>query len=421
MAKNIVLIGLMGSGKTSVGRLVAQRTGREFIDVDQAICDRTGLTIPEIFADRGENAFRDLETESLNELKAATYAVIATGGGAVVRPENRAIMQQLGTVFWLDAPPAVLYDRIGEDKNRPMIQGGDPLKKLTELMARRREFYAETSHVHLDTTELTPEEIVDRIVQELGDKSLKDEDVFDTIIAIDGPVGSGKSALAKALAKRLKYVHVDTGAMYRCVTLEAMRRGTSLTDAAELTALAHAVDIRFVDAAELDDAPQGKASEPGGLRVMLNGEDVTEAIRDTDVSRNTSPVADTPGVRGEMVRLQRQLALHGRSVLEGRDISTVVVPEARWQIYLVASLEERVERRYAENVRRGMSQTREDLRADVIMRDNRDRDRAQGALKLSPDAMIFDSTGIDLDEVVTTLAAMIETEDRSLSPSSAGD
>lgn len=410
MSTNIILIGLMGSGKTTVGRLLAERTKREFVDVDQSIVDRTGLTIPEIFADKGEPGFRDLETESLRELRAATHAVIATGGGAVERPENRQIMRDLGKVFWLDAPPVTLFERIGGDENRPMLAGNDPLKSLEKLMAGRRELYADTSDIHLDTTELAPEEIVERILAEMGgEKTVAvEEDVFETIVAIDGPVGSGKSALAKLLAKRLDYVHVDTGAMYRCVTLEAMRRGTPPDDADAVTAIAHSVDIRFVDPEDLDDTPPDSLYAPGEKRVLLNGEDVTDAIRSPEVSRNTSPVADIPAVRAEMVRLQRQLALRGHSVLEGRDISTVVVPEARWQVYLVASIDERVERRFRQYETQGVPMDRETLRRDVVARDDRDRERAQGALKLAPGAMIFDTTDIGLDEVVEALAAMIE-------------
>ena len=324
------------------------------------------------------------------------------------RPENRRIMRDLGKVFWLDAPPVTLFERIGEDENRPMLAGNDPLKSLEKLMASRRELYADTSDIHLDTTELAPEEIVERIIAEMGGLPEEDADVFNTIVAIDGPVGSGKSALAKLLANRLDYVHVDTGAMYRCVTLEAMRRGTPPTDTEAVTAIAHSIDIRFVDPEDLEDTPPDSSYAPGEKRVLLNGEDVTDEIRSPEVSRNTSPVADIPAVRAEMVRLQRQLALRGHSVLEGRDISTVVVPEATWQVYLVASIDERVERRFRQYEQQGVAMDRETLRRDVVARDDRDRERAQGALKLAPDAMIFDTTGIGLDEVVETLAAMIE-------------
>ncbi len=412
MTTNVVLIGMMGSGKSSVGRRVAERTGMEFIDLDEVIEDHSGRTIPELFDEGGEELFRRCETEALREVMSATHAVIATGGGIVTRAENRRLLKDLGKVFWLDAPASELLERIGEDENRPMLRGGDALKRIEALVAERREQYADASDYHLDTTEGTEEEMAERIVAAIGAVEPAEDDDFSTIVSIDGPVGSGKSALARLLARRLGFVHVDTGAMYRCVTLQAMRRGVSLHDAAALTAIAHAVDIRFVNHEDLED----EKPLVGEKRVLLNGEDVTEAIRAPDVSRNTSPVADVPTVRAEMVRLQRQLALHGNSVLEGRDISTVVVPEARWQIYLVASLEERVNRRLEQYRATGVEISPEQLRHDIIQRDERDRNRQQGALKLSPDATILDTTGIPLEEVVELVAALVESRQPAAAP-----
>lgn len=396
---NLVLIGMMGAGKTTVGRLVAERTGMEFIDLDSVIASQADKSIPEIFDSEGEEGFRARETEALKEALAATSAVIATGGGIVMRAENRRLLHELGVVFWLDAPAEALVERIGQDPNRPMLRGGDPLRRLEQLIAERREYYADASNYHLDTTELTPEEMADRIEEELGQQNTLDTALFATIVAIDGPVGSGKSAVARLLASRLGYMHVDTGAMYRCVTLEAMRRGTPIDSDEEVASVAHSVDIRFL---QPEDDPTAEK------RVLLNGEDVTDEIRTPEVSRLTSPVADVPGVRGELVRLQRQMALRGRSVLEGRDISTVVVPEARWKFYLVASLEERVDRRYKQYELQGQTVDRDELRRDVVDRDERDRERPQGALRLADDAIIFDTTGIGLDETIETMAAMIE-------------
>lgn len=411
MGSNIVLIGMMGSGKTTVGKMVAGRTGFEFVDMDDMIVARAGKSIPAIFDEGGEEAFRLLETEALHELQAATHAVIASGGGAVGRAENRRLLRQLGTVFWLDAPAETIMERIGHDEGRPMLRGG-ALKRIEQLLAERREFYAETSDIHLDTSELTVDEIAEHIRKQVElqiPEAEEEEDIFATIVAIDGPVGAGKSALARALAQRLNYVHVDTGAMYRCVTCEAMRRGVPLDDAGALTALSHSIDIRFVTAEELNEEQAGAV--PAGAeskRVLLNGEDVTELIRSPEVTRNTSPVADAPGVRAELVNLQRQIALHGRSVLEGRDIGTVVVPEAKWKIYLVASLVERIERRRLQYEQQGVQIGADELRNDVIVRDERDRARPQGALRLAQDAIIFDNTGIPLDEIVETMAVMIE-------------
>jgi CMP/dCMP kinase len=400
---NAVLIGMMGSGKSTVGKLLAERAGMEFIDLDQMIVERAGRPISGIFESDGEETFRRMETEALREVLSATHAVIATGGGIVTRAENRRLLRQIGNVFWLDAPAEELLVRIGDDETRPMLRGGDPLKRLEQLLAERREFYADASDIHLDTTELDPQELAARIEEILGERRSVREEVFATIIAIDGPVASGKSALAKAVADRLRFLHVDTGAMYRCVTYEAMRRGVALDDAAALTDVAHSVDIRFI-------LPEDEGGDPSGKRVMLNGEDVTEAIRTPEVSNNTSPVADVPTVRAEMVRLQREMALRGRSVLEGRDISTVVVPEAKWKFYLVASLEERVGRRHKQYAESGKTVDRDTLRQDVIVRDERDRARPVGALKLSGDAIILDTTGIPLDEVVETVAALVENQ-----------
>jgi cytidylate kinase len=400
MTSNVVLIGLMGSGKTTIGRLVSQRTNMEFIDLDQAIVDRAGRPIPAIFEMEGEEGFRQHETEALRELLSVNHAVIATGGGVVTRAENRALLRRLGKVFWLDAPPDVLYRRIGDDAGRPLLKGGDALKRLEALNAERREYYAEVSDIHLDTTEATPAELAERIAAEMGDIiEGREEDIFSTIVAIDGPVASGKSTLARLLAKRLGFTHVDTGAMYRCVTLEAMRRRVPFDDPDALAHVAHSVDIRFVKPGEADANAED--------RVLLNGEDVTETIRSPEVSRNTSPVADAPGVRGELVRLQRTMALRGRSVLEGRDISTVVVPEARWKIFLVASLDERVRRRHAQYAAQGKQVDPDELRRDMVHRDERDRARPQGGLKLAGDAMILDSTDMPLEEVVETVAALV--------------
>lgn len=402
MASNVVLIGMMGSGKSTVGRLIAERTGMQFIDVDEVIENRADKPIAELFDELGEAGFREKETEALRETLAATHAIIATGGGAVTRAENRRLLRQLGIVFWLDAPAEVLLDRIGDDESRPMLRGGDALKRLEQLLSERREAYAEASDIHLDTTELSPEEIADRVEKELEDRTGADEDddsIFATIVAIDGPVGSGKSTLARLVAERLGYTHVDTGAMYRCVTLEVMRRNVPLTEPDAMAKVAHSIDIRF------DRTPRDGEVE---MRVLLNGEDVSMDIRSPEVSRATSPVADAPGVRAEMARLQREIALRGRSVLEGRDISTVVVPEAKWKFYLVASLEERTMRRFRQYEQQGKAVDLEELRTDIATRDERDRSRSQGALKLAEDATIFDTTGFTLEEVVDTMAGLIQ-------------
>lgn len=403
MLTNVILIGMMGSGKTTVGRLLAEQTGREFIDLDALIESRAGKRIVDIFAEEGEEGFRDLETATLQDVAGATHAVIATGGGLVIRPENRRILQNLGLVVWLDAPPEALLKRIGDDESRPMLHGQNPMKRIERLVSERRGFYADASNIHLDTTELTPEEIATRVGQELGKRHSANSKIYSTIVAIDGPVGSGKSTLASTLAGRLGYTHIDTGAMYRCVAYEAIRRQIDFTDFGALTNLAHTLDIKF------DEKPSGEGHIGSySQNVYISGEDVTEGIRTPDVSRKTAQVASVPGVRAELSRLQRDMGLHGRAVLEGRDIGTVVVPEAMWKIYLVASLDERVNRRYEQHVQNGLEVDRKTLRQDILDRDRQDRSRAQGALKLAKDGILFDTSSMPLEEVVSTLQTLIQ-------------
>lgn len=407
MQTNVILIGMMGSGKTTVGRLVAERTGQEFIDLDALIESRLSKRIVEIFSEVGEEGFRDLETEALLDVAGATHAVIATGGGVVIKPGNRRILQNMGIVVWLDAPPDELLKRIGDDESRPMLHGQNPLKRMERLLSDRRGFYADASHIHLDTTELTPEEIADRVSLELGHRDQTDSRIYATIVAIDGPIGSGKSALASHLAAELGYTHIDTGAMYRCVAYEAIQKEIDLSDAGALTSLAHRIDIRFGGGAGNADAEEETSF---GQRVFLSGQDVTDAIRSPEVSRKTALIANVPGVRAELSKLQRELGLKGRTVLEGRDIGTVVVPEAIWKIYLVASLDERVQRRYMQYEQQGKPVDHDQLRVDILERDKQDRSRSQGALKLASDATAFDTTGIPLEEVIATLKVLVQKE-----------
>ena len=214
------------------------------------------------------------------------------------------------------------------------------------------------------------------------------------VITLDGPVGVGKSTIAHELAKRLGYRHIDTGATYRAVTLAAMRQKIDLNDAGMLTEIASRCDIRLI-------------YENDHLKVLLNGEDVSDAIRDPEVSKNTSPVADVPGVRRQLVSLQRSLGLAQPSVLEGRDISTVVFPDAFWKFYLDASLDERTHRRVLQLKAAGKPADFDATRRAIRRRDTLDRSRPFGPLRIAPDAIVIDTTTLTREEVFELLLAFI--------------
>jgi len=220
--------------------------------------------------------------------------------------------------------------------------------------------------------------------------------MFYNVITIDGPVGVGKSSVAGNLAKRLGWRHIDTGAMYRAVTLAAMRRNIDLDDAEALTALAHACNINLM-------------YDGNNIIIYLDGEDVTEAIRDPEVSRNTSPVSETAGVREEMVALQRQLGMQGSSIMEGRDIGTVVFPDAFWKFYLDASLDERTHRRVRQLQSTGKFIDFNETRDAIRQRDERDRSRSYAPLRIAPDAIIIDTTRLTAEEVVRLLLTFVKT------------
>jgi cytidylate kinase len=202
------------------------------------------------------------------------------------------------------------------------------------------------------------------------------------VIAIDGPAGAGKSTVARALAAALDFTYLDSGAMYRCVALAALREGADVDDGAAITAIATARSI------ELD-----------GERVLLDGEDVSEAIREPRVSEASSRVSVHPGVREALVERQRQLIGSGRYVAEGRDIGTVVSPDSPLKVFLTASPEERARRRAA--------QTGEDPAAVLAAqqeRDLRDESREHSALRAAADAVELDTTGLSEDVVVARIA-----------------
>lgn len=166
----MVLVGLMGSGKSILGKLVASRLSLKLVDLDDYIVAQAGKTIPEIFKDEGEEAFRALESRLLAEVLAqGDEQIIATGGGAVLSAENRALMKQAGHVIWLDASPIVLAERIAGDTNRPLLDDVDPLFKMISLATQRNPLYAEVADLRVDTEKLSDEEAVAKIINFLSD------------------------------------------------------------------------------------------------------------------------------------------------------------------------------------------------------------------------------------------------------------
>ncbi len=213
------------------------------------------------------------------------------------------------------------------------------------------------------------------------------------IVAIDGPAGAGKSTVARAVARSLGIGYLDTGAMYRALTLRALRTGTPLDDGPALAALAAAEPVSLQDG-------------PGGMRVMMGGDDVTMAIREADVTGAVSEVAAHPQVRDQMVARQREVMQSGDWVCDGRDIGSVVFPAAEVKVFLTASVDERARRRHAELVSRGERVDLRAIRDDVERRDLADSSRAASPLVVADGAVVVDTTGMGIDQVVQRIADM---------------
>ena len=221
------------------------------------------------------------------------------------------------------------------------------------------------------------------------------------IVAIDGPAGAGKSTASRLCAARLGFAMVDTGAIYRAVALAATRRGVALDDDARLAEVLPSVEIRFAPA----------ATPGGGQRVLLGGEDVSAEIRTPAMSLGASTVSGRPVVRAGLLDLQRRLALapeNAGAVLEGRDIGTVVFPDADAKFFLTASPEERARRRHAELQAKGDPQPFEEVLADQLRRDRDDSQRAVAPLRPAADAVVIDTTGIPLADVVDRIVRDVE-------------
>lgn len=207
-------------------------------------------------------------------------------------------------------------------------------------------------------------------------------------IAIDGPASSGKSTVAKIVAKTLGYTYLDTGAMYRSATYLALKHGLTSQETAQLLDLLASYPISFARA------------EDGSQLVFLADQDVTLALRQNDVTQEVSRVAALPEVRQYLVAEQQRIASQGGIIMDGRDIGTVVLPDAELKLFLIASVEERAERRYKENLEKGIETDLERLKTEIADRDYKDSHREISPLKPADDAIIFDTTGVGIDGVV---------------------
>ena len=220
-------------------------------------------------------------------------------------------------------------------------------------------------------------------------------------VAIDGPSGAGKSTVARAAAARLGYVYVDTGAMYRAIGLAVCRRGISGEDAAGIAAALPEIEIRL-------------AYQDGAQRVMLNDEDVSDAIRTPEIAHYASKVSAVPEVRQFLLDVQRDMAKKGNILMDGRDIGTVILPDAPVKIFLTASAEKRAERRYLELVEKGQQVTREGVLHDVVARDRQDMTRQTAPLKQAEDAVLLDTSDMTLEESIGAVLRIIREKTEGL-------
>lgn len=213
------------------------------------------------------------------------------------------------------------------------------------------------------------------------------------IIAIDGPSGSGKSTTARLLAERLAYLYIDTGAMYRAVTLKVLRAGVDPEDPEEVARVADTCTVRL-------------EQEDGGVRVLLDGEDVSDEIRMIEVTRHVSAISAVPHVREVLVEAQRAMGSEGGVVLEGRDIGTVVFPDADLKVFLVADLHTRAERRRGDLARQGSDISVEEVEEDLARRDAYDSSREHSPLRRADDAVTVDTTDLTIEGQVDVIEAL---------------
>jgi CMP/dCMP kinase len=226
------------------------------------------------------------------------------------------------------------------------------------------------------------------------------------VVAIDGPAGAGKSTVTRKVAERLGYIIVDTGALYRVVALAAERADVSFDDAARASALAEALVA--------ENAVQLRRGENGAQRVLLRGQDVSLSIRAQNIGQGASKVSAHPGVRAALLELQRGQGSEGGVVLEGRDIGTVVFPDAEAKFFLTASAEVRAQRRRDELAARGTPPSLADVLSEVNERDRRDSTRRVAPLRQAEDARLVDSSTLGVEQVVELIVAAVKSVERQL-------
>ena len=212
------------------------------------------------------------------------------------------------------------------------------------------------------------------------------------IIAIDGPAGSGKGTIASMVSKKLNLVNIDTGATYRCVALEMLKEGVGLEETDKIIEISKNININLTE----------------DSRVFLNNEDVTNKIREKEVTKIVSQVSSIEKVRENLVNLQRNMAKGKNVIMEGRDITTVVFPEADFKFYLDASIDERVKRRILQNKEKGIDMTEDEIRENMEKRDYNDMHKKIGALKRTNDQIYIDTSNISIDEVVNKIIKIVK-------------
>jgi len=220
-------------------------------------------------------------------------------------------------------------------------------------------------------------------------------------IALDGPAGSGKSTIARAVALKFNYIYIDTGAMYRAITLKALQNKIPVNNKGELTRLAQntLIRLKYIEANNLSQ-----------LRVIMDGVDVGEAIRSLEVTNNVSAVSAVAGVREALVKLQREMSRKGGVVMDGRDIGTVVLPDAELKIFLTASVKERSKRRWLELKAKGIEVNLDELEEQIQKRDEFDSNREVDPLRQADDAVLIDTTDLSVAEVTDRIVELALTK-----------